>query len=98
MYPKYVKFEKVQITVQTLMPSTFNEWTDSTKWICTTARFNCQLGPQMGMVVGPADALNDFIKQYPYPVGTFYVVCEFSEFCTIVSDNPNRDLRYLIVN
>lgn len=97
MNPKALKFEKVLIKVQKLTGSTFNEWTDSTKWVCTTKRLELPLGVQMGMVVAEPDGLSGFIRDYPYDVGTFYVVCEFSDFLQILSDNPNRDLRYLIV-
>lgn len=95
--PQIGRNRKVELKVEDLTPSTFNQWTDGSKWLCVAEPFDVTRPPGVGRLRTDIEGIKDFILTYPHPVGTFFVVCEFDQFVDIAVANPNRDLRYLIV-
>lgn len=97
--PEYVDSNQVMIRVEHLTPSTFNRWTDGSKWICDTINAGIERKEGVGKVTASVTEIAEFIHTYPHPVGTFYVIVSHIRHAVeIVEANPTRDIRILLIS
>jgi hypothetical protein len=96
--PIEVERDTVRLRVEHLTPSTFNRWTDGSKWICDTVNAGIKRQDGVGKIAGTVADIKEFITTYPHPVGTFYlIVSRIRSAVEIVEANPERDIRVLLI-
>jgi hypothetical protein len=95
---KKVKFE-VQVPTEVYSYTTLRGWSDGPKWVCDTkgAFDMSQREPNIGVVNVDIEGVAEFIKTYPHPVGAFYVIADHKEVVKLIIDNPERDIRHLLI-
>lgn len=90
---------RYDIKVERLTPVTFNQWTDGGKVVIDTMSAWIDVPENQVLyvtaeTVGVAKAM---IRDFPYPVGTFFVIANIGDFLKLVECYPDRDLRLLVV-
>lgn len=92
-----VERDTVRLRVELLTPQTFVRWTDGAKWILDTMATGIKRPNGIGLVTSTPDSIAEFIRTYPHPVGTFYLIANLRDAVRIVADNPMRDIRVLLL-
>lgn len=90
---------RYEIKVERLTGVTFNQWTDGSEVVIDMMAVGIdtpadRVTYMSAMSVGHASA---FIADFPYPVGTFFVIAKIRDFLALVDHHPTRDLRLLVV-
>lgn len=98
---KMVKFE-VQVPTTVLTHRALSGWSDSLVWVCDTmGAFDSSIPRALGkgeltVLHLTIEEVAEFIKQYPHPVGSFYVIAKHTEVVKLIIDNPHRHIVHLL--